>query len=125
MAQKKRKRNRCTANSVPLAVKIAQQRKAREQTVAAVQDVHQHDAAERMLYFASLALNEEFGFGRRRIHRFLLKTVEISQEYTEIMNEDGQDVADEKLRRCIVSLYREKLPSLYSSERKGCKETRT
>lgn len=119
MAQKKRKKSRCTADGVPLAVKIARQRKTHEQTIAAVQDVHQYDAAERMLYMASIALNEEFGFGQSRILRFLLKTVEVSQEYNAICSEDGQDVADAKLLQRIESLYAEKIPSLYSSERKG------
>ena len=117
MSQKKHKRGRCTANSVPLSVKIARQRKTHEQTVDAIADAHQHDAAERVLYLAALVLHDEFGFGHTRLARFLFKVADISKEYNKIGMEDGWDYADEKVRRRIEELFKEKIPVLYSSER--------
>lgn len=117
MGQKKNKRGRCTANSVPLSVKIARNRKTHEQTVSALTDARQHDAAERVLYLAALVLHDEFGFGHDRLARFLFGVAEISQEYNKIGVTDGWDVADEKVRRRIEELFKEKVPTLYSSER--------
>ena len=117
MGQKKHKRGRCTANSVPLSVKIARNRKTAERTVDALADAHQHDAAERVLYLAALVLHDEFGFGHSRLARFLLQVAEISKEYNKIGETDGWDYADEKVRRRIEELFQEKIPTLYSSER--------
>lgn len=76
---------------------------------------HQHDAAERMLYLAAIALHEAFGFGCGRLKRFLLKTVELSTEYNAIREADGKEYAARQ-NRCFRKKSR---PCTAATERQG------
>ena len=112
-----KKKSRCTANSVPLVVKIQQQRALNKAAIEVVKDVRQTDALERIIYCMIIALNEEFGFGRQRIGRVLDKTAALSQEYKKLRQEADAVYADEKLRRRVEEVLGGRLSTLYGSER--------
>lgn len=113
-----KKKSRCTANSVPLVVKIQQQRALNKAVVGAVKDVRQTDALERIVYCMIIALNEEFGFGRQRIGRVLDKTVALSQEYKRKRRETDEVYADEKLRLRAEEVLGGHISTLYGSDRR-------
>lgn len=113
-----KKKNRCTANSVPLVVKIQQQRALNKAAVEAVKDVRQTDALERIIYCMIIALNEEYGFGRERLGRVLDKTAALSQQYNRLRRETDNVYADEKLRLRAEEVLKGSISTLYSSERK-------
>lgn len=112
-----KKKNRCTANGVPLAVKIQQQRALNKAAIEVVKDVRQTDALERIIYCMIIALNEEFGFGRQRIGRVLDKTAALSQEYNKLRREADVVYADEKLRLRAEEVLGGHISALYGSER--------
>ena len=58
---------------------------------------------QNMMDVCMVALNEEFGFGEERLHRFAEKVQEVYCEYADIWNADTPDItyAREKMDRVL------------------------
>lgn len=75
MAQKKRKKTRCTANGVPLAAKLARDRMLREAMQQAAHDatvqVESDIRTQRALWLSVASIADAYGFGPERIKNSL------------------------------------------------------
>lgn len=73
---------------------------------------------ERNAWLYTIALHDAFGFGAKMIEKFARYYIEVAQEYEEITREDGQEVADEKLRRRAEAITGAEITELYGGERR-------
>ena len=102
MAQKKRKKARCTANGVPLAAKLARDRMLREAMHQAAHDatvqVESDIRTQRALWLSVASIADAYGFGPERIKKFFVALQDNSEEFERMKNEVDEDYALEKLR---------------------------
>lgn len=66
-----------------------------DQAVALAADIK----CQQMLWGAVIALNERFGFGEKRTRDFLEATGEIAEEFDAMVQKNGYEYAEEKLRQ--------------------------
>ena len=120
MAQKKHKRQRCTANSVPLAVKLRQQQLIRqeihEQVHDAVLHVEADTAIQRALWLAVVSVADAYGFGPKRLEKFFAEFQENTDDLMRMTREVDEDYAYEKLRRKAEEVTGIKIQYLYEHE---------
>lgn len=120
MAQKKRKKTRCTANGIPLAAKIARERRMRE----AVQEAA-HNAAvqvesdirtQRALWLSVASIADAYGFGPERIKKFFVALQDNAEEFARMKAEADEDYANEKLRLKAERVTGMQIQYLYEQE---------
>ena len=101
MAQKKRKKTRCTANGVPLAAKLARDR-MREAVQQAAHDATVHVESniltQRALWLSAVSIADAFHAGPERMKRYFEALEENSEDFRRMMEEVDEDYALEKLR---------------------------
>ena len=120
MAQKKHKRQRCTANSVPLAMKLRQQQLIRqeihEQVHDAVLHVEADTAIQRALWLAVVSVADAYGFGPKRLEKFFAAFQENTDDLMRMTREADEEYAYEKLRRKAEEVTGIKIQYLYEHE---------
>ena len=120
MAQKKHKRQRCSANSVPLAVKLRQQQLIRqeihEQVHDAVLHVEADTAIQRALWLAVVSVADAYGFGPKRLEKFFAAFQENTDDLMRMTREADEEYAYEKLRRKAEEVTGTKIQYLYEHE---------
>lgn len=120
MAQKKRKKTRCTADGIPLAVKLARQQMMREEIRAAARDatvkVESDTAIQRALWLAVVSVADAYGFGPQRLQKFFSAFQENSDDLLRMREEVDEDYAYEKLRQKAEQVTGMKIQYLYEHE---------
>ena len=120
MAQKKRKKTRCTANGVPLAAKLARDRMLREAMHQAAHDatvqVESDIRTQRALWLPVASIADAYGFGPERIKKFFAALQDNSEEFERMKNEVDEDYANEKLRLKAERVTGMEIKYLYEAE---------
>lgn len=102
MAQKKRKKTRCTANGVPLVSKLARDRMFREAVQQAAHDeavhVESNIRIQRALWLSAVSIADSFHAGPERMKRYFDALEENVEDFRRMMEEVDEDYALEKLR---------------------------
>ena len=103
MANRKQRRHPAKRQGMNFADELQRQRMVKELAAEAAKDkmvkVQTEIRTQKTLWLAYVALNDEFQFGADRIERFAQQLMVRSEWFEKISQEDGDDVADEKLRR--------------------------
>lgn len=72
--------------------------------------------AQRMSWLYLVALNERYGFDAEQIDQLEQTVEEMAAEYNQMVQEDGQDYADEKLRQSVSKLRGYEVKYLYEDQ---------
>lgn len=120
MAQKKRKKSRCTANGIPLAAKLARERMIRQAVKDAAYDasvrVESDICTQRALWFAVASIADAYGFGPERIKKFFVALQDNGEEYARMKDEVDEEYANEKLRLKAERVTGMQIQYLYEQE---------
>lgn len=120
MAQKKHKRQRCTANGIPLAAKLRQQQlikqEIHEQVHDAVLHVEADTAIQRALWLAVVSVADAYGFGPQRLQKFFEAFQENTDDLMRKTAEADEEYAYEKLRQKAEQVTGTKIQYLYEHE---------
>ena len=120
MAQKKHKRQRCSANGIPLAAKLRREQlikqEIHEQVHDAVLQVEADTAIQRALWMATVAASDVFSAGPVRIQRWLERMEEIGNEYDALVAGADEEYADEKLRQRAAEISGKEILQMYQAE---------
>ena len=120
MAQKKRKKSRCTANGIPLAAKLARERMLRQAVKDAAHDasvrVESDICTQRALWLAVASIADAYGFGPERIKKFFVALQENGEEYARMKDEVDEEYANEKLRLKAERVTGMQIQYLYEQE---------
>lgn len=103
MAQKKHKRQRCSATGVPLRDKLAYQRELKNAINRQAHDVTleilSNRQSQRVLWLAVISMCQAYQIGEKRMPLFFEALEENRTEYERMVAEGDLEYADEKLRR--------------------------
>lgn len=120
MAQKKHKRQRCSANGVSMRDKLARERAIREAIDSSVLETKTRFVADRQtqraLWMATVAAADVFGAGPTRIQRWLQRMEEIGDEYYALVEDADEQYADEKLRQRAAEISGKEISQMYQAE---------
>lgn len=120
MAQKKRKKSRCTANGIPLAAKLARERMLRQAVKDAAHDasvrVESDICTQRALWLAVASIADAYGFGPERIKKFFVALQDNGEEYARMKDEVDEEYANEKLRLKAERVTGMQIQYLYEQE---------
>lgn len=120
MAQKKRKKSRCTANGIPLAAKLARKRMIRQAVKDAAHDasvrVESDICTQRALWLAVASIADAYGFGPERIKKFFVALQDNGEEYARMKDEVDEEYANEKLRLKAERVTGMQIQYLYEQE---------
>lgn len=120
MAQKKRKKSRCTANGIPLAAKLARERMIRQAVKDAAHDasvrVESDICTQRALWLAVASIADAYGFGPERIKKFFVALQDNGEEYARMKDEVDEEYANEKLRLKAERVTGMQIQYLYEQE---------
>ena len=120
MAQKKRKKTRCTANGVPLAAKLARDRMLREAMHQAAHDATVHVESnirtQRALWLSVVSIADSFHAGPERMKRYFEALDENIEDFQRMMEEVDEDYANEKLRLKAERVTGMEIKYLYEAE---------
>lgn len=78
----------------------------RKQHIDAVASQRTKTAIDRTMWLAIVALNDEFGFAEIRAQRFFERMHKVAEAYNAECWQDGDDVANEHLRRRLEKILR-------------------
>ena len=87
--------------------------KTRKMVAEEVAQIVARKPVERNAWLYTIAIHDAFGFGPKMIEKFARYYIQVAQEYEKITQEDGQEVADEKLRRRAEAITGEEISDLY------------
>ena len=120
MAQKKHKRQRCSANGVSMRDKLARKRAIMAAIDDSVLETKTRFVADRQtqraLWMATVAAADVFGAGPVRIQRWLERMEEISNEYDALVAGADEEYADEKLRQRAAEISGKEIRQMYQAE---------
>ena len=120
MANRQQRRHPAKRQGMNFADELQRQRMVKELAAEAAKDkmvkVQTEIRTQKTLWLAYVALNDEFQFGADRIERFAQQLMKRSEWFEKISQEDGDDVADEKLRREIQRIMRTSVSYVYEDE---------
>lgn len=72
--------------------------------------------AQRTVWLYLVALNERFGFGAERTAELENEAAELAREYAQMVKDNDQDYADEKLRERVSAVYGHEVKYLYEDQ---------
>lgn len=120
MAQKKHKRQRCSANGVSMRDKLARERlikqEIHEQVHDAVLQVEADTAIQRALWLAVVSVADAYGFGPQRLQKFFQAFRENTDDLVRKTKETDEEYAYEKLRQKAEQVTGTKIQYLYEHE---------
>ena len=120
MAQKKHKRQRCSANGISMRDKLARERlikqEIHEQVHDAVLHVEADTAIQRALWLAVVSVADAYGFGPQRLQKFFKAFQENTDDLMRMTREADEVYAYEKLRRKAEEVTGIKIEYLYEHE---------
>ena len=120
MAQKKHKRQRCSANGVSMRDKLARERlikqEIHEQVHDAVLQVEADTAIQRALWLAVVSVADAYGFGPQRLQKFFQAFQENTDDLVRKTKEADEEYAYEKLRQKAEQVTGVKIQYLYEHE---------
>lgn len=120
MAQKKHKRQRCSATGISMREKLAYQRELKaainRQAHDATLRVEADTAIQRALWLAVVSVADAYGFGPKRLEKFFAAFQENSDELMRMREEVDEDYAYEKLRMKAEQVTGVEIKYLYEHE---------
>lgn len=126
MAKIKKHKNRCTANGVPYAAKLARQRMIREAVQQEAHNAAVHVEADirtqRALWLAVASIADAYGIGPDRMRRFFEALQANNEEFERMKAENDEDYANEKLRMKAERCTGMEIDYLYEAEWKAAVE---